>query len=145
MTFSLGGLSKSAGLPHLKLGWIVVSAPEHQVDSALERLEVIADAYLSVSTPVQVAAGRLIECGRTIAGTIAARLQRNLGSLEQRLQSAPGITLLELPVMDEDGRMPRLGSHAKLQLRHHQAFDVVVAREEEKIPQRGRRPLAEGE
>jgi len=95
LTFSLGGLSKSAGLPHLKLAWIVVSGPDHQVAAALERLEVIGDAYLSVSTPVQVAAGRLIECGRTIAGAIASRLRRNLESLEKRLGSAPSVTLLE--------------------------------------------------
>ena len=95
MTFSLGGLSKSAGLPHLKLAWIVVSGPDHQVAAALERLEVIGDAYLSVSTPVQVAAGRLIECGRTIAGAIASRLRRNLESLEKRLGSVPSLTLLE--------------------------------------------------
>jgi alanine-synthesizing transaminase len=118
LTFSLGGLSKSAGLPHLKLGWIIVSGPEHQAVTALERLEVICDAYLSVSTPVQVAARSLIECGRTIRGAVASRLDRNLRSLEHRLQSVPGIRLLE----PEGGwsavlRVPRTMSEDQLVLR----------------------------
>ena len=63
LTFRLGGLSKSAGLPQVKLGWMHVDGPEALVDEALERLEVICDAYLSVSTPVQVAAP-CAHCGR---------------------------------------------------------------------------------
>jgi alanine-synthesizing transaminase len=118
LTFSLGGLSKSAGLPHLKLGWIIVSGPEHQVTTALQRLEVICDAYLSVSTPVQVAARSLIECGRTIRGAIGSRLDRNLRSLEDQLRSVPAITLLE----PEGGwsavlRVPRTRSEEQLVLR----------------------------
>ena len=56
LTFRLGGLSKSAGLPQVKLGWIAVDGPAPLVDEALERLELICDTYLSVSTPVQMAA-----------------------------------------------------------------------------------------
>ena len=58
LTFTLGGLSKSVGLPQMKLAWMVVSGPTALVAPALERLEVIADTYLSVSTPVQVAPPR---------------------------------------------------------------------------------------
>ena len=54
--FTLGGLSKSIGLPQMKLGWIVASGPADRIDDAKARLEIIADTYLSVSTPVQVAA-----------------------------------------------------------------------------------------
>jgi len=53
--FSLGGLSKSVGLPQLKLAWLVASGPGDLVKAALERLEFIADTFLSVSTPVQLA------------------------------------------------------------------------------------------
>ncbi len=53
LVFGLGGLSKFMGLPQMKLGWISVSGPKEQVDPALERLEMIADTYLSVNTPVQ--------------------------------------------------------------------------------------------
>lgn len=78
LTFTLGGLSKSAGLPQLKLAWIAASGPEPVLAESLERLAVIADSYLSVSTPVQLAAGPLIAAGRTIRGEILARLRRNL-------------------------------------------------------------------
>ena len=71
LTFALGGLSKSAGLPQLKLGWIAVDGPDRRVREALQRLEIICDTYLSVSTPVQIAAPRLIEAGRSIRAAIA--------------------------------------------------------------------------
>ncbi len=57
--FSMSGLSKIAGLPQMKLGWIVVDGPRHE--ESLDRLEWIADTYLSVSTPVQVALPKLLE------------------------------------------------------------------------------------
>ena len=55
LVFSLGGLSKSIGLPHVKLGWMAVAGPDALVDSAMARLELVCDTYLAVSTPVQVA------------------------------------------------------------------------------------------
>jgi hypothetical protein len=63
LTFGLGGLSKSAGLPQLKLGWIGIGGPDALVTAARARLELICDTYLSVSTPVQQA---LIAAGRDI-------------------------------------------------------------------------------
>ena len=77
MTFRLGGLSKSAGLPQVKLGWIAVDGPGGMVDAALERLEVVCDAYLSVSTPVQLAAPRLIESGAFVRARITERIRAN--------------------------------------------------------------------
>jgi aspartate/methionine/tyrosine aminotransferase len=73
LTFSLGGLSKSAGLPQLKLGWIGFGGPSSKVDEALAAYEIIADTYLSVSTPVQAAAADLIEKGAGIRAQILAR------------------------------------------------------------------------
>src|SRR5688500_7900380 len=61
LAFSLGGLSKSAGLPQLKLGWIGFGGPSAKVDETIAAYEIVADTYLSVSTPVQAAAGELIE------------------------------------------------------------------------------------
>ena len=55
LAFALGGLSKSAGLPQVKLGWMAVGGPDPLVRAALERLELIADTYLSV---VDAGAGR---------------------------------------------------------------------------------------
>lgn len=95
LTFSLGGLSKSAGLPQVKLGWIVAGGPGPMVTKALGRLEVICDSYLSVSTPVQLAAPALIASGRVIRAAIAERLEQNLGQLRRRLTASPSVTLLE--------------------------------------------------
>jgi aspartate/methionine/tyrosine aminotransferase len=77
LVFSLGGLSKSAGLPQLKAGWILASGPQPLVAEALERLEWIADAFLSVSTPVQLALPDLLERGRAAADAIRARVKGN--------------------------------------------------------------------
>lgn len=95
LSFSLGGLSKSAGLPQLKLGWILVDGPDALAQPALERLELMCDTYLSVSTPVQLAAPRLIAAGRAIRAAIAARLHENLADLRRRLIDHPSISLLE--------------------------------------------------
>jgi aspartate/methionine/tyrosine aminotransferase len=95
LTFALGGLSKSAGLPQVKLGWFVVSGPDALVSDALHRLEVIGDTYLSVSTPVQIAAPALIRSGSAIRHDIAARLTQNLTALRAAVASHPSIRLLE--------------------------------------------------
>jgi len=77
LSFALGGLSKSAGLPQVKLGWIAVSGPDAVVSAALDRLELICDTYLSVSTPVQVAAPELIGRGAAVRSQIAERVGTN--------------------------------------------------------------------
>ena len=85
LTFSLGGLSKSVGLPQVKLAWIAVTGPETRVDRALERLEVICDTYLSVSTPVQAAAPELLERGAIVREQIARRVSINYACLRQKV------------------------------------------------------------
>src|SRR2546428_4111310 len=85
LTFVLDGLSKSCGLPQMKLGWIVVDGPGALVSEALERLEPIADPYLSVGTPVMRAAGRFLEIGARIRSAIGRRLAANLEALRGRL------------------------------------------------------------
>jgi hypothetical protein len=95
LVFTLGGLSKSAGLPQLKLAWIVVSGPGPVVGPAMARLEIIADTYLSVSTPVQRAAASLIEAGASIRRQIAERLTSNLQVLRTIVAREPSLTLLE--------------------------------------------------
>ena len=69
LAFALGGLSKSCGLPQLKLAWTAVTGPEPLRREALARLEVVADTFLSVSTPVQLAAPALRRPARGAAGT----------------------------------------------------------------------------
>jgi alanine-synthesizing transaminase len=91
LTFRLGGLSKSAGLPQVKLGWIAVDGPARLVREALGRLEIIFDAYLSVSTPVQVAAPKLIEAGAAIRRQILERLDTNVAALNASAASHPAL------------------------------------------------------
>jgi len=95
LSFALGGLSKSIGLPQVKLGWLASSGPVSRVAHAIGRLEVIADTYLSVSAPVQLAAPNLLDHGRVIRAAIAARLDRNLQDLRAMLTDYPAISLLE--------------------------------------------------
>lgn len=96
LTFSLGGLSKSAGLPQLKLGWIGVGGPASKVAEALAAYEMIADTYLSVSTPVQAAAADLIARGTVIRAQILARVRRNLASLRSLAVVVPAIDVLRV-------------------------------------------------
>ena len=56
LTFTLSGLSKISGLPQMKLAWVLTTGPEDKVAAAMERLEVIADTYLSMNAPIQLAA-----------------------------------------------------------------------------------------
>jgi len=81
LSFTLAGLSKSVGLPQLKLGWCIAGGPAPERDAALAALELIADSYLSVGTPVQVAARSLLEAGASIRTAIQERIRRNLTAL----------------------------------------------------------------
>lgn len=81
LTFTLGGLSKACGLPQMKLGWILVDGPAEARAEALGRLEFIADSYLSVGTPVQCAAERLLALGDGIAALIRERVDLNRKTL----------------------------------------------------------------
>jgi aspartate/methionine/tyrosine aminotransferase len=92
LTFGLGGLSKSVGLPQVKLGWIGVSGPDALVGAALERLETICDTYLSVSTPVQVAATELLSNGASVREQIHARVRANAVALQQAVSANPACT-----------------------------------------------------
>jgi alanine-synthesizing transaminase len=95
LAFSLGGLSKSGGLPQVKLGWMATAGPPEAVEAALARLEFIADAYLSVGTPVQHAAAALLDAGSRVREQIAARAVRNRQRLERIARRSPAIDVLE--------------------------------------------------
>jgi len=95
LSFALGGLSKSAGLPQVKLGWVAIAGAEPRVQQAIARLEYVCDTYLSVSTPVQNCAASLIEAGRAVRKQIAARVRANRRVLAGLLVEAPSIELLE--------------------------------------------------
>ena len=97
LTFTLSGLSKICGLPQMKLAWIAVSGPSHDKVQALARLEVIADAYLSVGTPVQLATPELLATRGEFQAQVIARVQENLCELDAQLsrQSACNRLLCE--------------------------------------------------
>jgi aspartate/methionine/tyrosine aminotransferase len=117
LVMSLGGLSKSAALPQMKLAWTIVGGPDALVAPALERLSFIADAYLSVATPVQVALPRLLAAGETSRKAIALRAKKNLGVLDHAVHGTAA-TRLDL----EAGwyatlRVPRVRSEMETCLR----------------------------
>lgn len=127
LTFSLGGLSKSAGLPQVKLGWIGVGGPAAKVDAALAAYEIVADTYLSVSTPVQVAAPSLIEQGALVRAQILARVRQNLVTLRSHAEAFPAVNVL--PV--EGGwsvvlQVPAVRSEDALALELLEMDDVLV-------------------
>jgi aspartate/methionine/tyrosine aminotransferase len=94
LTFRLGGLSKSAGLPQVKLGWIIVEGPEPLVRGALDRLEVICDTYLSVSTPVQHAAPALMAAGAGVRTRILQRIRTNDRALREIARAYRSVEVL---------------------------------------------------
>ncbi len=94
LSFTLGGLSKSAGLPQVKLGWIAVNGPARLVADALARLELICDTYLAVSTPAQTAAAHLLEAGATVRRQIADRVRASYASLQAWAAAVPSCRVL---------------------------------------------------
>lgn len=96
LCFTLGGLSKLVGLPHLKLGWIRVSGPQELVQEAVRRLETLNDALLSASTPVQCALPALLSKRELFQERIASRLERNRHAWKDFQQGLPeGFQALE--------------------------------------------------
>ncbi len=94
-TFCLSGLSKVAGLPQMKLGWIVTGGPHPERRQAFEHLELIADTYLSVSAPVQLAAPVLLGVRSQLQHQILARVRANRAFLVSQIDPASPWRLLE--------------------------------------------------
>ncbi len=95
LTFVLGGLSKSCGLPQMKLAWIAVSGGDARVRrEALDGLEWLADLFLSVGTPVQLAAPALLAARGDFVRRVRARLQANLDTLAALARAHPETSLL---------------------------------------------------
>lgn len=93
LTFCLGGLSKSIGLPQAKLAWIAVAGPSAAIGDALGRLEFVCDTYLSVSTPVQ-AATELLTSGAPVRQAIQERVLTNFRHLRAAVGAAPACRVL---------------------------------------------------
>jgi hypothetical protein len=93
LTLCLGGLSKSCALPQLKLGWIAVTGPAAARDEALARLEMVADTFLSVGTPVQRAAPAILARAESLRRPIRARTAANLAALRGALAGSAASVL----------------------------------------------------
>jgi aspartate/methionine/tyrosine aminotransferase len=116
LAFSLGGLSKSVGLPQAKLAWIAAAGPAPLVASALARLEFICDTYLSVSTPVQLAAADLLARGGQMRAQITRRVSANYEHLRAAARGVPACRCLP-----SEG-----GWHAVLQVPSLQSEETLV-------------------
>jgi alanine-synthesizing transaminase len=85
LTFTLSGLSKISGLPQMKAAWLIASGPQQWKSEALARLEVIADTYLSVNAPVQLAIPRFLDQRHGFQKQVMERVRRNLAELDRQL------------------------------------------------------------
>jgi alanine-synthesizing transaminase len=94
LAFTLSGLSKIVALPQMKLAWLVVSGPESLARQATERLEVIADTYLSPSTPVQLATPAFLDLRGSLQTQLQRRITANLAHLDHALRGPCPITRL---------------------------------------------------
>jgi alanine-synthesizing transaminase len=94
LTFTMSGISKIAGLPQMKFAWLVVSGPEIEKREALARLEMIADTYLSLNAPIQLAAPVLLRQRVVFQQQLMARVRANLGELDAQLAKKQDVSRL---------------------------------------------------
>lgn len=124
MTFSMSGLSKIGGLPQMKAGWIVCSGPESVV--AQQALELIADTYLSVSAPVQVALPRLLELSSSVLDQIRQRTAANFAHLRDAVRNSAASVLRVEGGWYAVLQVPRTRSEEEWVLRLLGESDVLV-------------------
>lgn len=129
LSFALGGLSKSAGLPQMKLGWIVLGGPDALVSEAIARLEVITDASLSVGAPVQHALPALLRSGARTRARISKRV------IENRARVAEAVAGTSITLLSSEG-----GWYAVLRVpatQTDEAWALELLREESVLVQPG--------
>jgi aspartate/methionine/tyrosine aminotransferase len=126
LTFVLSGLSKVSALPQMKLGWIIAGGPPSQSAEALQRLELIADTFLSVAAPVQYAAPELLAIRQDLQAQIARRTRANLDCLRTLARDTPA------RVLDVEGgwyatlQVPRIRAEEDWVLHLISDFDTLV-------------------
>ena len=96
LTFTLSGVSKISGLPQMKFAWVATSGPEAAVHTAMERLEMIADTYLSMNAPIQLAAPVLLGERKNIQPLLLERVRANLATLDAQLAKQKTCARLEV-------------------------------------------------
>ena len=96
LTFTLSGLSKISCLPQMKIAWAAVSGPEQQFFEAMARLEVIADTFLSMNAPLQLATPALLDQRKRLQPLLLDRLRVNLEELDRQLVHHPAAQRLQV-------------------------------------------------
>jgi aspartate/methionine/tyrosine aminotransferase len=86
LTFTMSGISKICGLPQMKTAWLITSGPEERKARAIERLEVIADTYLSMNAPVQYALATFLDQRQGFQAQVMMRVRKNLSELDRQLE-----------------------------------------------------------
>jgi len=127
LTFTLSGLSKISGLPQMKIAWIAASGPQPLLSDAMNRLEVIADTYLSMNAPLQWAVPVMLEERHSIQSQLLQRTVANLAQLDSQLASQTFCRRLEV----EGGwyavlRVPVAGSDEELAIALLRETGVLV-------------------
>jgi alanine-synthesizing transaminase len=127
LTFTMSGISKISGLPQMKLAWLAVNGPENLKRESMARLELIADTYLSMNTPIQLAAPVLLQQRTNFQRQLMARVKKNLGELDAQLAGHTHAARLEV----EGGwyavlRVPATRSDEELAIELLEKHDVYV-------------------
>lgn len=126
-TLTVSGLSKISGLPQMKLAWLAIGGPDNFKHEARSCLEIIADTYLSVSTPVQLAAPEFLELRHEFQRQLLSRVRRNLDELDRQLAGQKQSSRLQV----EGGwyavlRVPATKSDEELAIELLERKDVYV-------------------
>jgi alanine-synthesizing transaminase len=127
LTFTMSGVSKISGLPQMKFAWLVASGPTEEKREALARLEMIADTYLSLNAPIQLAAPVLLKQREPFQQQLLARVRSNLLELDSQLARNPQISRLVV----EGGwyavlRIPATRADEELAIELLEKFDVYL-------------------
>ena len=127
LTFVMSGLSKVAGLPQMKMAWLVANGPATLKKQAIEKFEIIADTYLSPNAPVQLATPTFLELRSGFQKQLLARVRQNLKELDRQLATQRNCSRLQV----EGGwyvvlRVPATGSDEELALMLLETRDVYV-------------------
>jgi aspartate/methionine/tyrosine aminotransferase len=127
LTFAMSGLSKIAGLPQMKLAWLVANGPLALKRQAVEKLEIIADTYLSPNAPVQLATPSFLEQRSGFQEQLLGRVRHNLAELDRQLGAQKNCSRLRV----EGGwyavlRVPAIRSDEELALALLETRDVYV-------------------
>ena len=96
LTFTMSGLSKISGMPQMKVAWLIAGGPEALKQQAVARLEMIADTYLSMNAPMQLALPVLLDLRHNFQLQCMQRVRNNVAKLDEMLSTQKLCTRLNL-------------------------------------------------